>query len=299
MRLLPQHRTALAILGFLFLGAAVLHWFLIRPLKTEYAENAEDITQRETRLQRTGLPLDSTLLEKEIRLLEAQLNGVSGQPGILETTRIVLDSATRMFMDRVSAQYGSAEQFRRNADRVSFQADYSRIYLKLAERDVHLAPSILGISDESPSPYIYQLLLRIWTAERLADLAHEAGLAVDTVEGTEVVHNGTKGKAADIRLLDVRGHTLDEDDKLPYLIELPVQASLRGNLPQVKAFLRKLTTDGNFLPASRVELFTDDPAIDGYHDGRNVRVDGLRLRVTCSAFFLLSPLGTLVPADGS
>ncbi len=290
MRILSQHRIALVAFGLLFLAAAAAHWFLVRPLKLALAENAEEIAKKETRLQRTGLPLDASLLEEEIRFLDAQLNGARGQPGLLATTRLVLDTSTRMFMDRVAAQYGTAEQFRRNADRVFFQSDFSRISLKLAERNILLEPGVLGLSDESPSPYIYQLLLRIWTAERLADLAAEAGLTVAPVAG---------GKAADLRLLEVRGYKLNEADKLPYLIELPVQATLLGEMPQVKSFLRSLTAGGNFLPASQVELFADDPARQVYHDGTNVKVTGLRLRVQCSAFFLLSAAVSPAPGEGS
>lgn len=290
MRILSQHRIALVAFGLLFLAAAAAHWFLVRPLNLSLAGNAEEIAKKETRLQRTGLPLDASLLEEEIQFLDAQLNGTRDQPGVLATTKLVLETSTRMLMDRVAAQYGTAEQFRRNADRVFFQSDFSRISLKLAERNTFLEPGVLGISDESPSPYIYQLLLRIWTAERLADLAAEAGLAVATVDG---------GKAADLRLLEVRGYKLNEADKLPYLIELPVQATLLGDMPQVKSFLHSLTAGGNFLPASQVELFADDPARQVYRDGTNVKVTGLRLKVQCSAFFLLAPAASPAPGEGA
>ncbi len=299
MRLIPQHRKAVAAFGLLFLVAAGAYWFLVRPIKLEYFDNAEEIAKKEKRLQRTGLPLDSALLQEEIDYLDRKLNGTNGKPGVVGNTRQVLEASTAMFMGRVAQQYGTPELFRRNADRVFFQSDFSRIELKLAERNVFLVPAVLGISDESSSPYIYQLILRIWTVERLADLAAEAGLTVATVPKVEIERKGEKVMAADIRSLEVRGYTLADTDKLPYLVEFPVQANLLGDLEQVKTFLRKLTSGGNFLPASQVEIFADDPALPKYHDGRQVRVTGVRLRVRCSAFFLLAPVGALPAGTGN
>lgn len=293
MRLIPQHRKAVAAFGLLFLVAGAAYWFLVRPIKAELFDNAEEIAKKEKRLQRTGLPLDSALLQDEIDYLDRQLNGTNGKPGVVGTTKQVLEASTAMFMERVTSQYGTPELFRRNADRVFFQSDFSRIVLKLAEQNVHLAPAVLGISDESPSPYIYQLILRIWTVERLTDLAAESGLTVATVPEEVVEYKGEKVLAADIQSLDVRGYTLAETDKLPYLVEFPVQAVLAGNLEQVKTFLRKLTSDGNFLPASQVEIFAAYPAVPKFHDGRHVLVNEVRLHVRCSAFFLLAPAGTL------
>jgi len=299
MRLVPQHRNVLAAFALLLLFGGAAHWLFVRPLNTELADNAEEIAKKEKRLQRTGLPLDSALLDQEIQALDRELSGGAGKPGVVALTRQVLETFTAMFMNRVTGQYGTAEQFRRNADRVFFQSDFSRIDLKLAERDVFLAPAILGISDESSSPHIYQLILRIWTVERLADLAAEAGLTVAQADGVVVERKSIKVKAADIRLLDVCGYNLADTDKIPYLIELPVEATLLGELPQVKSFLRRLTADGNFLPATQVEIFADNPALGKYHDGRQVTVTGVRLQVRCSAFFLLAPIGSLVPANGS
>jgi hypothetical protein len=298
MRLLPQHRTAFAILGILLLGAGAAYWFLVRPLRAEIRSNAQEVAKKEKRLQRTGQPLDSELLEREIERLQISLDGAGGKPGLIATTQHVLDTATSMFADRVKERYGSPELFRRDADRVFFQSDFSRISLELGKRGTPLAPTVLGITDESPSPYIYQLILQIWTVERLADLAAEAGLQIAPVPDVEVNFQGRKMKGADIRLPELHAYFLNDGDALPYLLEVPVRTTVVGTLEQVKSFLRKLTANGNFLPASHVEIKADDPAREVYHSGRQVNVTGVRATVECSSFFQLSSPGGAAAATG-
>ncbi|MBT7163300.1 MAG: hypothetical protein HN904_11005 [Victivallales bacterium] len=287
MRFLPQHRTVLIVFAFLVLGGGMSYWFLIRPLHSVIKEQEEDLTKERKRLQKTGYPLNSELLEEEIKRLKDWVDGDGGQPGIRATSQAVLADATRMFMDRILGGWPSASQFRQQAPRTFFHEDFSRIRVKLAKQGVHLAPSVLGISDETSSPYIYQLILQIWTVERLADLAAEEGLAIAPVDGVEVDHDGGKAKAADIRLLRVRGYILADTDKKPYLIEFPVEATLLGELDQVKSFLRKLTSRGNFLPPTHVEIYADDPDRPAYRDGRRIKVTGVKIRVQCSSFFTL------------
>jgi hypothetical protein len=298
MRLLPQHRTAFAVLGILLVAAAATYWFLVRPLRAAINDNRQQVAKKEKRLQRTGQPLDSQLLEREISRLQAELDGTGGKPGLVSTTQRVLDTATSMFADRVKERYGSPELFRRDADRVFFQSDFSRISLKLGKRGAPLAPTVLGISDESPSPYIYQLILQIWTVERLADLADEAGLKIAPVDDVEVTFQGHKTKGADIRLPELRAYFLNESDALPYLLEIPIQTTVVGKLDQVKSFLRQLTANGNFLPASHVEIKADDPARAVYHKGRQVTVTGVRATVQCSSFFQLGSSGAATTAPG-
>jgi len=287
MRFLPQHRTVLIAFAFLVLAGGVSYWFLIRPLHSIIKEKEENLTKERTRLQKTGYPLDSGRLEEEIKRLKGWIDGGGDEPGIRATSQAVLADATRMFKNRVLGGWPSPSQFRQEADLAFFQEDFSRIRLKLAKQGVHLAPSVLGISDESSSPYFYQLILQIWTAERLADLAAEEGLAIATVDGVEVDHGEGKAKAADIRVLGVRGYILTDADEKPYLIEFPIQATLLGDLDHVKSFLRKLTSRGNFLPPTHVEIYADDPAREAYREGRQIKVNGVKVRVQCSSFFTL------------
>ena len=287
MRFLPQHRTVLITFAFLVLAGGMSYWFLIHPQHSSIKEQEEDLTKERKRLQKTGYPLDSGLLEKEIKRLKGWIDGGGDKPGIRATSQAVLADATRMFKNRILGGWPSPSQFRQEADLAFFQEDFSRIRLKLAKRGVHLAPSVLGISNESSSPYFYQLILQIWTAERLADLAAEEGLAIATVDGVEVDHGGNRAKAANIRVLGVRGYILANADEKPYLIEFPVEATLLGELGQVKSFLRKLTSRGNFLPPTHVEIYADDPARPAYREGRQIKVTGVKVRVQCSSFFTL------------
>ena len=260
---------------------------MVHPLHARIRDNDEQVDKRRKLLQSSGYPLDSALLEKELGHLKRRIEGGDGEPGIKATSEAALVQATRTFMERIVTGHRSPDMLRQHAARALFQDHFSRIAIKLAERGTHLAPTVLGISDESSSPYIYQLILQAWTVERFADLAEAEGLVIATVGDTEVEHGGRKVKAADIRLLPVRGYTLGEEDKTPYLVEFPVQATLLGDLPQIKSFLRKLTAGGNFLPATHVEIYTDDPGLPVYHDGQRAKVDKVRVRVRCSSFLVL------------
>jgi hypothetical protein len=299
MKLIPQHHTPLAILGFVAIASLLCYWLLVAPIRSANEENAVKADEREKRLLRTGFPLDPDLLEKEVDRLNSQLKGANGAPGVMAGSQAVMETATRMFSERVEQRYGSLATFRRDADRIFFQSDFSRISLKLSGNGIPLAPTVLGISDESPSPYIYQLILQIWTVERAADLVTDAGLTVLPVPDVQVEYDGKQTNAADIRLRPLRAFANERVERrgnrretiiTPYLLEIPVQVSVRGTLDQVRLLIRNLTANGNFLPATHVEIQADDPSLEVYHDGRKVTVDKVRATIECSAFFRFGPV---------
>lgn len=302
----PRHR-ALALVALLLAALASCAWlFVVRPLRQGVEETAAALVEKRNSLRKRGWPLEpdhlASLLADRRRVLEG--DGQRGDPGLTARSEQVLARATAMFRERVRKQFGTDETFLRNASNIDFQEALDALRRRCLAENIRLAPEVLNLSDETSTPYTYQLLLQVWTVDRLVDLVLDHRLRVGTDPGIRARAGDHEHPAAKIRVQQIKAYYTDSDSRQPYALEVPVQMTLRGEMGDVRRFLLALVTAPDFLPPVRFEFYAADPAEAGRGSGIEAQAAEVLLDVTCSAFFAFPQGGAQArdpgkPAAGS
>jgi hypothetical protein len=284
--LLPRHRVL--ALAMLIVGVvSALAWLLVvRPQQRQAREGVEGLAEKRTSLRQRGWPLDQERLERLLAERTGVLDGDGqGQPGLKLRAEQVRQYATAAFRERVQSGYQSPEAFVRNASNIDFREAFNRLQRRLAGEGVWLAPEVLNLSEDSSVPYAYQLLLQVWTLERLSDLVLQNHLQVLADRTIKVRGASGDPGAARISMEPIVAYYLEEGSPAPYLLGIPVRLRLAGQVSDVRAFLLALTADGNFLPAMDVELYAEDPGVQRTRTPETGGMGRVELDITCSGFF--------------
>lgn len=204
------------------------------------------------------------------------------EPGVLEKLnknkrqRLIslkenLQSARKMavntFADNIREAFGvdsveDPNQFINYATRLDYQERYSQTIEKWRERGVKLHPAVLNLEENSVSPYIYRLLLQLWTVDAVLEEIMESGL--DVVSGRVTVPaSGDKDtvdsemlsiRSALVKLHPVRTYLIEEESEVPFLLEYPVEITLQGNSKEIELLLENMREKDRWISIDTVEI---------------------------------------------
>jgi len=281
MRPLPQqHQNVLKVLGLLALGAIAGFFFLIRPLREEVLIAREETAEKQAKLQKSGWFIDSERLESLRKQRQREVEKID------QIAQDVINRATNMFTKRITAFYGPNEDFRDAVTRLDFQMEYDKFEQKMRAHRIVLAEEKLGMGPNTESPYVYQLLLHLWTLDAIMDMALANKLAVVPDRSVRVPREGAGAAfASDITALPVRAYFLNSSDKEPFVLEFPVRITFRGSVENFCNFVRALhglnpdTKQQRFFPIVHMELHKTPPS------PRTPANDAVVVTVECSAFY--------------
>lgn len=291
-----QHRNLAGVVVFLLLAYGGVYLFVVRPKDQEVADARGALQETREKLQKTGWPLEAERLGRLLEDMEKNLEGPRGKTpgdarsatGIKRKAELILKDATTMFAPRIGKLFPSSHDFVNEVSLLDYQEEFAHMERRFRNDDVVLAKDMLGLWEDTSSPYTYQLLLQIWTLDELVGLALKNELKPVKTPLVRVNAETGARQASQLTVLPVRAYFLDPEDKDPYVLEFPVRLTLAGRLSDFCNFLSALHRDGRFLPVSRMELKTDSPAgrprLD--RDG-NARVDHVEVDLECSSFFRL------------
>ncbi len=288
-----QHKNvATLILLMVFLSIAA-YWFLIRPKSREVAAAKANLQQLENDLAKTDWPLDSSRLTKLLDDYRKRLEGArAGQgddlrsaTGIKNKAEFLLQNATAMFDPKIRRFFSTPQDFMTEVSRLDYQEEFNQLTQRLNERKIAVAEEVLGLDENTSSPYTYQLLLQVWTVDVVTQLVFDHDLQFVKDASVKVATETGDKQAAKITVLPVRGYILNKEDSDPYLLEFPVRISIRGKLENVLSFMQSLHADGRFLPISRFEAFTENPNSQRVDATGHVVVEEVEITLECSSFF--------------
>jgi len=290
-----QHRSLGALVLFVLLVCGAAYLIAVRPEVEDLTVTQANVKETRSRLVQSGWPLDSERLKKLHEDMLKKLDGPQGRTsedprgaiGIRNKADIILRDATSMFRPKIEQFFGSAKDFVNEVSRLDYQEEYAQLERRFREHDIFLAEEILGIGEDTSSLYIYQMLLQIWTLDKLVTLASQNNLRPVKDPAVAVVTETGRRHASKLSVLPVRAYLLDREDKKPYVLEFPVRMTLRGELVHFCSFLRSLHADGNFLPISRLEMTCENPVGKRADKDGTLRIDRVEAEVECSAFFRL------------
>lgn len=289
MSSMPYRYRVLAAVMLVVMVACLLVWLLgVRPYRVRAQEEREALVEKHKSLRQRGWTQDRESLERLLGERTRLLDGAgSGQPGLKLRAEQVRQYANAMFRERIQPAFPSSEAFVRHASNIDFREAFNALQRRFASEGIWAAPEILNLSEESSNQYTYQLLLQVWTLDRLADVILAHRLRVLTDPTVTVRAGGRDQPAARISLEPLMAYYLEPESPLPYLLGIPVRVRLQGDLARVREFLLALTAEGNFLPAVEVEVYADDPRALRRRPDDADRDSQVILDVTCSAFFVV------------
>ncbi len=297
---LPHSRKHRLLALAMLLAAAVcaLCWIVVvRPQRVRVREGLDAVAQGRRSLAQRGWSARREDLEQ---LLQARLRVLEGEgprkPGLRPRAEAVREHATAQFQERLRSRYKSPESFVRNATNIDFREAFNGLQRRLAGEGIWLAPKLLGLAEDSSHPYTYQMLLQVWTLERLFDRVLASHLRVVTDPAVQVRTPQGDKAAARVALQPVVAYLLDGDAQTPDLLGIPVRIRVAGELAEVREFIVSLTAEDEFLPPAGLELFARAP--DG-EPGDAAEAGGGRveLDLTCCAFFAFPGPGTSASAS--
>ena len=294
-KVMSRHRL-LAVIMLVAAALAALAWLLVvRPQRQERRDGLDMLAEKRTSLQRRGWPLDQgrlqDLLDSRTRVLEGR---GAGEPGLKLRAEQVQQHAIAMFSQRVQKEFQSADGFVRNASNIDFREAFTDLQRRLAGDGIQVAPEVLHLAEDSSFPYTYQLLLQVWTLERLVDLVLENHLQVVTDPKVKVRTGAGEQGAARITMQPIVAYYLETTSPLPYLLAVPIRVHVTGQVGDVRSFVQALTSAGNFLPPEHIEMYAEEPRVQRTRTVENGGPGRVVLDITCNSFFTF-PGGDAAP----
>ncbi len=291
---LPQHRLLgiLALLGGI--AAVGAYIYLVRPLRLRVEAMEQFVASEAGRLRQQGWPTQEEKLLKQQADKSRELDQL-GQRGEQIWRRVGKTFANQL------AEYDEDEQlFIGQVTRLDYEDAFDTVCSRLnglegAPLAIH--PVVLQLNSDTVSPYVYQLLLQLWTLDEVMALALQHGL-VPIREPTEVPIAGQDGKpvlddktgkprmriqpVSQVTLPDVRPYLVAADDDRPYLIEIPVRFKARCTPRELHAFLDQIAdaSQPRLIVVNRLEIHRLPP-------GRQFGNEALDVQVECAAFLRL------------
>ena len=274
----PQmHKNLATLVLFAVLAFTVGYIIFIRPKQKDVARLQAEADELQKTLQAKGWPLDGTRLEslfdersRELKRLVDRSNEIPGQ-------------STAMFDIKIKKDFESREGFRNNVTRLDFQEQFIQIEQAFKEKGVVFYPAVLNLSENTDSPYTYQLMLQLWTLQAILDLALTNDLRPLLVNPPKVEGASRDGniRVSQVTVLPLKAYFTSAEEKEPYLLEFPIQLVVQGKLSGLVGFLRALHADDNFYPVTNLELRKAVP-------GRNrALADQIEADIQCSSFYRL------------
>ena len=285
------HKILLASALLVIAAQIVVYIYVLRPEQRDVDKALGMLNSSKSDLRKNNWPANIGILNSIKNEYKAKLEGDDEEEkSVSMLYDMAMKKAGATFQKKIEMDL---MEFRRNASRLEYQAEHSRVFSDVAKRGFVLDPSSVGLDLEAPSPYIYPLLLQLWTMEKLLDLAADAGLTLQAheaqprqVKGRRMQSNSNEAQQSSVYVQPMKAYMI-KDRTTPYLAEFPVTLKLKGNLNSMMEFLNKLQGDELFLPVSAFEIFAVPPAkIAGGPDGELVS-GTMYFNLVCSSFLPL------------
>ena len=279
-KLLPIHQYIL-LAALLAIALQVLFYiFLLRPRIAEHASAHKELDRMQQRLAKSNWPQDAGKLKQLLEEHRTLLKGDQQKPGIEKQTAQLLAQTSRMYDARIREFYGNKVDFYRNVSRLDFQEEFNRLQTRLQTLGIVLQPSALNLTEDTTSAYNYQLMLQLWTLEKICTLFHAAGLQVkDLPIGTR------KSSVGQIRLRPIQAFFREEKAERPFLLEIPVVLTLSGTLEQFLSYCASLQSDDVFLGVKEFALIALPPGSPEADEKGFLKNGLLRLELVCAGYY--------------
>jgi Tfp pilus assembly protein PilO len=294
-KLLLAHKIALVLFLVLLAVQAGLYFGLHRPRRLAVQAAEKELQRLQGRLSGKSWPRDGEKLQQILAEMKKVLQGGGGKPGLQQQSEQLLGQAGRMYDAKILDQYGSRDYFVTSVTRLDYQEEYNRLLLSLREQGINLSAQKLNLAEDSASAYNYQLMLQLWTVDRICSLVTAAGLHILTAESAQAERSSSaRGRrsaevrsdpSACISVLPMQAYFQDEKSSAPYLLELPVSLSLRGELPQLQAFVASLQSEDTFLVLKGFEIRALPPQELLADEAGRIRNGPMHFDLTCAGFF--------------
>jgi hypothetical protein len=276
-----EHRAALAIFLVLITGMVAVFFFVVRPKAVAVGDlqsGCDSLVQslkKETK--ETQYPLDAGQLEAMLKRVKARLDGrtvkradgTEHNTGLISQSKEVLAQATSMFDAGIKKEYTDVYTFMNQVSRIIYRDELNHLEESLKNKQIVLDEEVLGIGEDTDTEETYQLLLKLWTIEKLVNVLvdnHHLTIqarrlaAKDDKPPVRTPFGFMGGRfASEITVLPTKAYILHEDDAEPYILEFPVRVRFSGDLPTVCQAIRDLQSDGNFMTVNRFVLEAEDP----------------------------------------
>ncbi|MBP5301266.1 MAG: hypothetical protein J6Y80_07645 [Victivallales bacterium] len=271
---LPAVNRLLIYAVMAMLAATLLVLYLyVMPKWHQFQSYQKSLREKEQRLATTPWPQDGELLRHQFEIIREKLDGSEedGQVGLAQLSEDILQQAAITFQEPILSQFSSPAHFIATVSRIDYKDVYDRFAQELAEEEKSLDPSYFGLQEDGQEP-VWQMILKLWTAQLLCKLARQNHLALQEQDGI-----------ADVTALPPIAYAVTEEDaQPPYLLEFPVRLRLKGTLQDFLKFTQELSTPIRFLPLKQLEISTlpPDPPLPGQVN----RVDQATFVIVCSSF---------------
>ncbi len=301
-KLLPVHKVVLVICLILLALQAGLYLGLQRP-RRQAVETAEKELQRlQGRLSGKAWPRDGDALRRILAGMRQTLKGSETRPGLHQQADQLLGRASRMYEAKIFEQYGSKNDFINSVSRLDYQEEYNRLVLELKKQGINLSAEKFNLAEDTSSAYNYQLMLQLWTVEKICALVKAADLQVLTNNNSQPSRSRVSGRrvaseqqnnsaGACISVLPMAAYFQEEKSLAPYLLEFPVAISLRAELPQLQAFVNSLHSEDTFLALKKFEIKALPPTELLPGDEGKISPGVLDFSIICAGFFTRQTLG--------
>ncbi len=267
------HKRLLISLGLVLLGAGVIYYFLLLPLKQSNEALRTRNDDRKAALRRTGYSLNPKQLEtirgsmqSRLELLQVTLNNV-------------YDEAMAQFANDVRV-YDTVVGFRRGITQLDYQEAFNKVRRELAAKGIMLDEQVLQLSEQSTAgTTTYRLVAHMWVVRDLAELIVKHKLDVRKWDLPGVGAMQPNAIPAHIVVHPAKLYAIAKDEPV-ILEEYPVEVKIRGPLQRIMEFVADLTADERFLPLDTVVI---ERLVD-----ENPRQDMVEATLVCSGFLIMS-----------
>ena len=284
-----QHRNLLLIVLFMAIASAALAYIRLYPLWTEYTELRDEKASIEAKLLKSEWPKDPERLNALLSQFTKRLNKDNGNDngkGLIAETKDVIETATSMFNERIDDEYESTAVFIQKASQTDYKDQFNTLELSLQRYNVNIDNTVFGMSETTAEPQKYQMLLKLWTVEKIVQCAVDAKLKVINRPSP----SGGQGRIVSmITVKPMQSYYINANDAEPYLLEFPVYIELIGTLENFSKFTDSLFADGRFLPMSQLELTANPPSVKNPpkpDKAGDIYSKLITARITCSSFFM-------------
>ena len=290
--LLKPHQTLLVILLILLVVQGIVYFLLISPQQARLQEYTEDIKELRSSMSKGKWPMDAAVLDKHL----AELNKEAGIGGGSRKDEKRLDRLARArslmgstFEARIREKFPEAttvEIFMTSGTRFAYREEYERVVKDLEAKKIYLSPERLGMGPDAHGKW-YQMLMRIWTVEKLCLLAVENELVVclEKANPGNPQNRGHQVKpVSHVVSYTPRAYFELPTSDYPYLIDFPVEIEVEGSVEACMDYLHALEAKPVCLPPIHYELFSQPPAqVQGDEDGW-LKQGRIRMRLVCCSY---------------
>ena len=288
------HKILCGVALLLVAAQIAVYFYVLGPEQKKVKKEFSSLTSSKSLLRKNNWPANIGVLTAIKNDYKEKLEGDDeDNKSIAALYDMAMKKAGASFLAKIEKEYSSLHEFRRNASRLDYQAEHNRVFSDIAKRGFVLDPNAVGVDENSSSSYIYQLMLQLWTLEKVLNLAADAGLSLQTQGAIPKQARGrsSRDSSGNENQSSVVVHPMKaymvKSSPTPYLAEFPVSLKLKGTLSSLMVFLKSLQGDDVFLPVSSFEIFALPPSKNNAGSNGNQQSENMYFNLVCSSFLPL------------